>query len=43
MLVPPTVGVASVPLNATVLVPSRRVRLAMVTAVPTGPDVGVSL
>src|SRR5436189_268199 len=39
------VGVASVPLNATVLVPGVAPKFApaIVTAVPTGPDVGVKL
>src|SRR5436190_8488274 len=39
------VGVASVPLNATVLVPFVAPKLApvIVTAVPTGPDVGLSV
>src|SRR5436190_1397554 len=39
------VGVASVPLNATVLVPGVAPKLApvIVTAVPIGPDVGVSV
>src|SRR6186997_1052457 len=38
-------GVATVPLNATVLVPCVAPKLApvIVTAVPTGPDVGLSV
>ena len=39
------VGVAAVPLNVTVLVPAVAPKFApvIVTAVPTGPDVGVSV
>jgi hypothetical protein len=39
------VGVATVPLNATVLVPCVAPKFApvIVTAVPTGPDVGLSV